>query len=347
MAAGFSWFSKHIPKPFLMYVESNLSVALKTFCNAGKYSKQIYEQEMQHGFIELTIGKVVLFGIAGSGKTCSLAALLGDPPPDIRRSTPLMQRPVQVMLIITDGEMQWKKMTAGGIRQNIAQIIRSRAAYRVESRSSTSNDRQQQFSTKVNQSHSSTDETVNISISEAATTFLATSGISASRATTIPPEEKLPSTAQFTSEVTLDSLLESSDFDKEYVSLINNSAPSDKPILQQSWLYVIDSGGQHEFHEVLPIFLNGASDFIFVFEIHESLDTRPQIAFYDSSGRLVCEPCPSFLTNEEIFKQCMLTMCSFTSKNQNNTPPQIIVLGTHRDMVKEEDMPQVLETLKK
>ena len=45
-----------------------------TYIAERHVSKQIYEREMQHGYIDLGIDKVVLFGIAGSGKT--LAPLL-------------------------------------------------------------------------------------------------------------------------------------------------------------------------------------------------------------------------------------------------------------------------------
>ena len=89
-------------------------------------SQQIYEQEMLLGFIELGIDKVVMFGIAGSGKTCSLAALLGLDPPDIRCSTPLMQRPIEVVVIHVDDHLHWQRKTPKQIRETVAEIIRSR-----------------------------------------------------------------------------------------------------------------------------------------------------------------------------------------------------------------------------
>ena len=307
---------------------------------------------MQHGYIDLGIDKIVMFGIAGSGKTCSLAALLGQSPPDIRCSTPLMERPVQVIVIFVDEETQWQKSTPDQVCQMIAQIIRSRqTAHRVMTRSTPSNGGQQQFNTTTHQMHPPLKEYADTSASKATSTPQTSSALLASRGVVFSSnvsESKESPIAQSTSQGILDSLLESSHFEEEFVELINNSDPSSEPILRQNWLYIIDSGGQHEFHEVLPIFLNEASDFIYVFKVHESVDERPHIAFYDCSGKLLCEPHPSYLTNKEIFKQCMRTMYSFVSKSKkDNTPPQILLLGTHRDMVKEKDLPKVLQSLNK
>ena len=89
-------------------------------------SKQIYEQEMKRGHIELDIDKVVMFGIAGSGKTCALAVMLGDDPPDVTCSTPLMKRPVEVLFMDVDKKLHWKIKTLQEVNESIAEIIRSR-----------------------------------------------------------------------------------------------------------------------------------------------------------------------------------------------------------------------------
>ena len=96
--------------------------------HAGRHrSKQIYEQEMLLGFIQLDIDKVVMFGIAGSGKTCALAALLGLDPPKLRCSTPLIKRPLEVVVIYVDILLQWERKTPKQVQETIAEIIRSRA----------------------------------------------------------------------------------------------------------------------------------------------------------------------------------------------------------------------------
>ena len=267
-----------------------------------------------------------MFGIAGSGKTCSLCALLGKKPPEDRHSTPLMERPIGVSVISVDEELKWQEMTPEQVRQRIADIIRSRS----------------KTPSKVTKSSPSGDHTNQREYSPAASHLHPPTMKGASVASDDPP---IP---QFEPEEITDPLLES--LFKEYASLINTSRASDKPILQQNWLYIIDSGGQHEFHEVLSMFLNRVSHFIYVFRVHDNLDERPNIAFYDSGNKL--HEYSSFFTNEEIFKHCMCTMHSFTSKHKGDnkdknecSSPRILILGTHRDKVKEEDLPQKLKSL--
>ena len=159
------------------------------------------------------------------------------------------------------------------------------------------------------------------------------------------PDDKPTSTPLPESETNLDALLQSSDVEEDFVSLIHSSPPSTEPILRQKWTYMIDSGGQPQFQEVMPVFLNGASDFVYVFKAHESLNDRPMIAYFDDSGKLVCKPHPSFQTNEETLKQCTCTIHSFTAKNKNVPPPRMLLMATHRDMVVEESLPGVLDSL--
>ena len=69
------------------------------------------------GFIQLDIDKVVMFGIAGSGETCALAALLGLDPPELRCSTPLMKRPIEVVVVYVDNLLQWERKTRNKSRK--------------------------------------------------------------------------------------------------------------------------------------------------------------------------------------------------------------------------------------
>ena len=97
-------FSSLVYTTVLIHVPSH-SFRHYTYSHAGRFrSKQIYEQEMKLGHLVLDLDKLLLFGTAGSGKTCSLAALLGVDPPTIRRSTPLMKRPIEVVFIDVDGK---------------------------------------------------------------------------------------------------------------------------------------------------------------------------------------------------------------------------------------------------
>ncbi|CAI8006532.1 hypothetical protein GBAR_LOCUS4771 [Geodia barretti] len=280
-------------------------------------SKQIYEQEMKRGHIELDLDKMLLFGTAGSGKTCSLAALLGVDPPTIRHSTPVMKRPIEVVFVDIDGKKQWKKRTLDQLRDVVAEVIKSRMP------------RQQ----VVAQSSGDTKKT-------------SSSMLEAARKGTASSEEKPSAREQQGAEGMLDSLLlQSSAVDEGFVHLINSAPPSLLPILRLKQFLVLDSGGQPELLEMMPVFLRGASKFVYVLKLHESLDKRATIRYF-KDGKLVWEY-PAYLTNEGTLRLCVQTMRSLNNKNPDIPPAKMMFLATHRDMVADEQLPGVLDTLHK
>ena len=312
------------------------SLIFSCFFHAGRYrSKQIYKLEMIRGYIELGIDKVVMFGIAGSGKTCTVALMLGMKAPEIRCSTPLMKRPIELMFVDIDKNQEWRMRTPKGIQNVIAEIIRSRMKQaEAQSGASPASPGQQPSHTTASQSLQPTPEKTNNPTSEAA------------GESTTSSEKKPASREQPEAEVSLDSLLLSTDVDEEFVSLVNSSPPSSVPILRVRQILVLDSGGQPQFHEMMPLFLNGASKFVYVFKVHESLDKRTMVRYFDGCGELVYE-FPASQTNEDTLKQCTRTMSSLTAKNTNICLPKMLFLATHRDMVADESLPGVLESLHK
>ena len=290
---------------------------------------------MIRGYIELGIDKVVMFGIAGSGKTCTVALLLGMKAPEIRCSTPLMKRPIELMFVDIDKNQEWRMRTPKGIQNVIAEIIRSRMKQaEAQSGASPASPGQQPSHTTASQSLQPTPEKTNNPTSEAA------------GESTTSSEKKPASREQPEAEVSLDSLLLSTDVDEEFVSLVNSSPPSSVPILRVRQILVLDSGGQPQFHEMMPVFLYGASKFVYVFKVHESLDKRTMVRYFDGCGELVYE-FPASQTNEDTLKQCTRTMSSLTAKNTNISLPKMLFLATHRDMVADENLPGVLDSLHK
>ena len=291
---------------------------------------------MQRGHFDLAIDKVLMFGIAGSGKTTALAALLGVDPPSIRSSTPLMRRPIEVMFMDVNEELQWKMRTNKEFRDTVAEVIHSRMSLQeseTESSGSPASPSQQPSHTTASPPHRPTSEKTRTSTPEAAGKSTASS------------EKKAAGSVQSVAEVSLDSLLQSSEVEEEFVSLINSSPPSSKPILQLRQMLVLDSGGQPQFHELMSIFLNGASDFVYVFRIHDRLNERSMIRYFVSDELLY--EFPASQTNEETLKQCTRSMSSSTAKNPDIPPPRVLFLATHPDMVAAEKLPGVLDTLHK
>ena len=290
---------------------------------------------MKHGHILLDLDKILMFGIAGSGKTSTLAVLLGLAPPDIRCSTPLMKRPITVMFMCVNEKMEWKEKTPEQMREIVAEVISSRVPKQhtvAQSDASPASPDQQSSHTAANQSHQPTAEKTS-STSEAA------------GKSTPSSEKKTTDQVQSEEGVSLDSILKSTEVDEGFVSSINSGRTFLEAIIRLRQLLIVDSGGQPEFLETMPVFLNGASKFVYVMKAHEKLEKRSMVQYF-KDNELVWE-FPASHTNEDTLKQCTRTMRSLNAKNPKIPPSKMMFLATHRDMVPDQELPGVLEQLHK
>ena len=99
-------------------------------------------------------------------------------------------------------------------------------------------------------------------------------------------------------------------------------------------LQIIDSGGQPQFHEILPIFLRRLYFYVFVFRLCDDLSSRPQVEYY-VDGKLVGQSFTSSQTIEQLLQHCARTMHSHrSSPGSEGECPQIMIIGTHLDQEK-------------
>ena len=92
-------------------------------------AKRIYEEEMKRGVTKQRLTKLVMVGIAGSGKSTSLQTVIEEEPlaEDQRTSTPLLTRPVQTEVVIIHDKVHWKKRSPEEKKKYIAGLLRERA----------------------------------------------------------------------------------------------------------------------------------------------------------------------------------------------------------------------------
>ena len=267
-------------------------------------------------------------GITGSGKTCVTATTLDEDPPQEHDSTPMMQRPVQTLVIHVDG-LKWKRKDPQEMHKVFAAVVKANKL-----------NRPIVFVVDTPQPEGS---------SENGSTSPNPSTSSAENEQVIQhkPHPPIPSRAskrtsqssQEASESTFDCLLQSCSTDEEFVRLISESEATSEGVLEQNFVHFIDSGGQPQFLEVLPVFLKNTSVCIFVMSLCEALDHQPTVGYY-KKGCPVGKTHPSARTNEEIFQQVVRTLHSFRSMKSTNKPPKILVVGTHKDLEHECSQPR-------
>ena len=91
------------------------------------------------------------------------------------------------------------------------------------------------------------------------------------------------------------------------------------------WIQFIDSGGQLQYHDILPLFVQNPGVAIFVLNLSEKLSHQPAIEYYGADGKPVGKAYQSSLSHQQILQHCLGAMCS------QDVHPLIITVGTHRD----------------
>ena len=269
---------------------------------------------MKNGFVESLSIKVIYFGTAGAGKTCSKAVLLGLPPPVNRVSTAMAERPVQAICVDMKEGGEWVIMGPEEVKESLASAIRTNTGVHVA-------ETKQEI---VQLQHISSSTTMATGPSM---TSLPEQHSTASESIQDP---SLPTRTTTTKEKATPtaSLHEASSTEEELVRLIDQAVVPVK-VARFKWVYFLDTGGQPQFHEMFRAFLKRASFCIFVQKLSERFDEYPLVEYYDSTSRLVGEPYRAALTHQQILNICVRTMQSHNP--QENKPPKIIVLGTHVD----------------
>ena len=134
--------------------------------------------------------------------------------------------------------------------------------------------------------------------------------------TNVPSKEALP--------ITVD-LKSSSSVSRLELLQVMESKTRSKP-LHLHWIQFIDSGGQPQFHELLQAFIRNTSVVMIVLKLSESLDSFPEIAYYDrQTGQLCGNTYTSSLRNDKIIQRCIRTL----SKDKQS---RVLVVGTHLDL---------------
>ena len=119
-------------------------------------------------------------------------------------------------------------------------------------------------------------------------------------------------------------------------------------------LHIIDTGGQPEFHEILPALITGPAINLLVFKLTEDLTSRYPVVYQSSTGE--SQPYETSLTHEEvIFRSLASIAClrqntigwSFKeSPIDDDSEPAAFLIATHRDLVSDVKVAEINKDLK-
>ena len=138
-------------------------------------------------------------------------------------------------------------------------------------------------------------------------------------------------------------LLQISTSRTEMASLIQN-CPTPQNSLKLKLLHFVDSGGQPQFHEVLPAFIHNTAVIILVLKLNESLDASSRAEFCDEEGATYEDTNIALLNNMEVLEHQIRTIQTKPPALGENRKAMVAVVGTHRDeeerLIKEKVCPE-------
>ena len=275
---------------------------------------------MRHGRVESKVTKVLVTGIAGSGKTCTKHVLIDEPPPPVRISTACAETPLRLRLMkvgVRRDEVKWDRRGSKRMVNYLAATMKAQETLRARKLKAKGPSCQPgpsiQNSPNRLQHEAMPEDVAKQEKLQSSASHETGAGSS------LPVSPQSPD---------VESALDTSVTENELVRLIEQSVGSEL-LHEIEWVQFVDSGGQREFLEVYPAFHRRTSVWIFVLKLSERLDQHPTIEYYDHDGRLVGKPYTAAHTNKEIL------LYSIRSLRSHGCAPKILIVGTHKDKERE------------
>ena len=102
-------------------------------------------------------------------------------------------------------------------------------------------------------------------------------------------------------------------------------------IYDSHWHHYVDSGGQPQFLDVLPLLYRSPSHCIVVIRLSEGLDAKPKVRFYNKGVDVYELPDHLLLTNREMIVRTCQIARSIARATKGKFTPRVFVIGTHKD----------------
>ena len=312
----------------------------------------LFEEAMQNGYVVLQSTVLLLIGVAGAGKTSFCHLILDEPPPPVRESTPLANSSIRALSLtraIVSGQeaVIWQRVSQHDFRVLIAAAIKSPHDSKSSNLQFPSNPKaQQSISIKKFNTIRKVWSLLGHILSgkffyeiemgdQSSQPLLCEENLndmdimhgeqrSNKQDTAIKIENSDPVPIKLNHLFKLEPI-------KQILALIGSSKDSVE-LFRQKWLYIIDTGGQPQFHELLPTFVHHVSAVVFFVKLNEELKGHPKIEYYGKGGVPCGEPYKSPYTHLQTLQNCLQAMQSRHELNNRLKCPELYFVGTHLDL---------------
>ena len=272
---------------------------------------------MDEGSVDLTVTRVNMLGAPGAGKTCSQLLLLNEDPPTNDTSTPIACPAVRATRVAVCDKTIWNRVTRANLLDELAADL-----------DAVSHEKKRE---------------------EPPLPVVLSLPDNTQPSTEIQPD---PSPTPHKPNQAVSSETKPIKEDKEYhtEAVVQEILATEPKGIRKSdhWLYVIDSGGQPAYQELLPLFTRAASLNIITLDLSKPFNERFDL-MYRIDGKYF--PCHSKSTQLAFFQSAVSTGASFkpldiSCISKKPTHSMHLVLGTHYDKVSDATLKEKEEILK-
>ena len=271
---------------------------------------------VREGVVELNVLRANMYGPPGAGKTCSTFLLLNEDPPSVPVTDSTSIVCPSIRAFRDDNTCKWKRVTKSGLIERVSADLHARA----KSQKGEPNDYPED--PLPNDASEENGKLQLLEVSQDSiphNVLVETDGLS----------QSLISEAQ--GNVSIIDKQQDISITKESLQKILRAGPKDVHI-RGDWLYIIDSGGQPAFQELLPLFTRTATLSIIVLNLSKPFDEEFEFTYrvkgkeypcHYKSTQLACFL--SAVSSGAIFEPPWMTEKALYSTH--------LVLGTHIDKV--------------
>ncbi|XP_064395955.1 uncharacterized protein LOC135342984 isoform X6 [Halichondria panicea] len=313
-------------------------------------SKRLFDEAMKHGHVLVNIVNMLVFGPAGTGKT-NLKCLLTDKPPPLQRdSTPCMEKPVRIRPVsntkFKSTGWGWEEMSQPKLLKLLAQIISKLPKESTDQSTASRVAESLKRMTTITESGLTSDNVK--SIDESILSYYNPSDTKSDEITTITTfsdmnlsaKEEPPYSGRMLDKAIDDLIASVVSGVAEQLKLATQGTDQllsrdqqEGELFDSNWVYVTDSGGQPQFHDISPLFIKHISVALVVLRLTDELSSFPSDEYY-KDGQLVGSPHASHMTLGETLQSIVRSIESHTSQDRK---PKMIFVGTFLDQLRSLD----------
>ena len=288
-------------------------------------------EAMKHGHVNVNVVKVIVKGSAGVGKTCLTHLLLDKPPPQERQSTGCAERSIRVIRVGKEGG-EWNEISTNEFQKIIAEAVpvlyqelerRRRKRKRPKDVDKVLSNLELEEEKKEVGNEVGTEKQVGVKASS-----------SGEEGREIEQEKQQKGVGQGKKEKnTVGSEASKAAIDQakaKLIQLVQRGTASHR-LMDLELIYLIDTGGQQCFWDLIPIFARDTSVTLFVHRLCETLDEHPVNNLFQG-GEQVGPSQRATLTTAQAFKTMLQSLHQEKKARQEGGQSKIITIGTHRDL---------------